>query len=157
MLYSNHKMGCANWIPGIAALIYLIGSAILIIINYPIIVFILIILWLFIRDNGETSKRTKPESKIEKLQPPPKVTKNFESLNNSYSDDFIYWNNDKNYVVGYVHAGYIEIVDINSCRIVSLVENEYTLFTKYIGLQAYKSDYKKSQLPTSEDAGLSVP
>ena len=66
----------------------------------------------------------------------PKVSKSVESpkVQSSPMIDY-YWNGNKNYPVGYFHAGYFEFIDLKSCRILTTYTDTKIEGTVYI-LQA---------------------
>lgn len=77
--------------------------------------------------------------------PPPKITKNVECPQPQNKDSNFYWNGDKNYPVGFYHAGFAEFVDLKSCKIISYKEDEtggaYILSAGYIKFSPFQKGY----------------
>ena len=49
-----------------------------------------------------------------------------------------FWRGDKNFPVGYYHAGYFEFVDLKNCKIVNNNVNEYTILVSFFSAAQFR-------------------
>ena len=49
-----------------------------------------------------------------------------------------FWRGDKNFPVGYYHAGYFEFVDLKNCKIVNNNGNEYTILVSFFSAAQFR-------------------
>lgn len=87
--------------------------------------------------------------KIQISSPPPKTlsAKKRENLWFKFVTECCrthYWGNDKNFPVGYFHAGYFEFINLKSCRIHSCIGSQYTFSAKFIYISLPYIGYKEA-------------
>lgn len=58
----------------------------------------------------------------------------FENKSNSSSEDWKYWQGNKNYLCAYGYAGYFEYVDIESCKVTHRDIDEYYFSANFISV-----------------------